>query len=349
MKRRLWIGLSLAIFIGIFSSSVSAQLGGNLTINDSETSNVTVILSTVTMVDINPAAFTWQGVDPGSVGDDTEETNNFYAIQVENIGSHNITHVWFNATYPTSSPFAVGSTANTNSGNYVVLANATQNGSIINNRTKFEETFNLSYRFINRVEYNETRPLVYLTDPDGNMPPNNTKYLYGRFRNASNEYFWMLRIDDGSCEDNEFYIGDEAHTKWTTGSVNFANPGCVAGLTNSPGTGIGACRVGTLTNNSVLSGAGATSRYGYANILIGTEKYCVVVVNCTRVFFSHWNRDFPFNLCTSPYARYAWDSSLDGPLTPGDSFVMGIKVRVPFGIYEGNSNQGYITAIVNDV
>ncbi len=355
MERRLWIGLIIGLTIGLFiTGTASAQLGGNLTVNDSETSNVSVVINSQTWVDVNPAAFTWSGIDPGSVGDYTEEIlggapgAGFFALQVENIGSHNISYVWFNATYPSASPFAVGSTANTDSGNYVVLSNATQNRSLLENRVAFETAMNRSYYFINRKEYNETRALVYVTDPNGAMPPNTANFDYGRFRNASVEFFWMLDVADGSCEDNAFYIGDGAHTKWTTGSVDFASGPCVAaGLTNPPAApaGINDCRTGTLTNNTL---AGSSTTYGVADVNIGGQRYCVAVENCSSVFFSKWNPDYPFNLCGPGYSTYVWNSTRDGPLTPGDSFAVGIKVYVPFGIYEGTSNLGFITAIVND-
>ncbi len=349
MIRRLWIGLLTGLLAGLLMAGMASALGGNLTINDSENANVSVTVNTNTMVDITPAVFSWTNVDPGGVGDNNSEANNYYALQVENIGSHNITHVWFNATYPTSSPFGVGSTANTNTGNYVVLSKPTQNNTLINNRTLFHQTLNSTYRFINRAEYNNTRGLVYVTDPEGNLPTDNSRFWYGRFRNASTEYFWMVNITDGSCENNEFFIGDAPHTKTTTGSVDFST--CAAGLSNGPvaNPGVSDCRWGTFTNNSIVGGASAGTTYGYAEVNVSGEHYCVVIANCSRLFFSRWNRDFPFNLCNSPYSEYAWNSTTDGPLTPGDSFVMGIKVRVPYGIYEGTSNQGYITAIVNDV
>ncbi len=315
MKRRLWIGLSLVIFIGIFSSSVSAQLGGNLTIDDSESANVSVNVNGLVAVDITPATFTWTGVDPGGVGDNNSEVNHFYALQVENIGSRNITHVWFNATYPTSSPFGVGSNANTNSGNYVVLANETSD----------------NYQFINRVEYNATQVLVYLTDPNGNMPPDTSQFVYGRIHNASNEYFWMInKSASGQCNGSaKLYIGNKSHSKTSTGTVNFQS--------------------GEVYSYTLQAHPDVPGSWGYADINSGPfSGYCVAVTaNCQQVFFSRWNADRPFDACSN--SVYAWDSALKGPLTPGESFYMKIKVFVPFGIYEGSSNTGYITAIASSV
>ena len=293
---------------------MASALGGNLTINDSESANVSVSVNTNTMVDINPAAFTWTGVDPGGVGDNDTELNKFFALQIENIGSENITHVWFNATYPTSSPFGVGSAANTDSGNYIVLSNSTTE----------------SYKFINRVEYNATTTLVYLTDPEGALPPDNTRFVYGRIHNSSNEYFWMInKSATGFCNGTAtLYIGNTSHHKTQTGTANFQT---------------GDVESFTLTIHP------DDQDWGYTDITTGPfNGYCAAVTSdCSRLFLSRWNADLPFNLCGN--SGYAWDSAANGDLTPGESFYMKIKAYVPYGIYEGASGTGKITAIVNKV
>ncbi|RLI91561.1 MAG: hypothetical protein DRO95_04110 [Candidatus Altiarchaeales archaeon] len=321
MERRILMGIFF-IFLGIlFMDTVSAQLGGNLSFNDSEYATVSVNVSAKAMVDISPSVLSYNAVEPGeacgydiSNGLCNESSGNYWAIQIENIGSVNISKVWFNATYPTARPFGVGSNANTDAGNYVVLAkNTTTN----------------EYWFINRVEYNETTTLYYIRDVDGNMPPNTSKYTYGRFRNGSNEYFWM--IDKVSaCNETPaptFYIGSTAHSKTSTGSTDF---------TNSSGDIIA---VSMSINNN---------QWAYADITTGPlSGLCVAIDStCTRFFFSKWNADYPFNLCSN--VDYAWYEPVDGPLVPGDSFAMKIGVLVPYGIYEGPSNSGRIYAIVSD-
>ncbi|OYT25921.1 MAG: hypothetical protein B6U97_04750, partial [Candidatus Altiarchaeales archaeon ex4484_96] len=266
----------IALFFFLITST-TAQ------VNDTDASPVGVTLTSKTIVEISPDKLSWSGISPGSVGDAADEENNFFQIQIKNIGSKNITHIWFNASYPKASPFAVGSATATNAGNYVVLSADTQPR---------------RYYFVNRAEYNEQTTLVYLRDPDGNMPPNNTKYSYGRFRNSSNEYFWFLDIEDGNCSDNEFFLGDEAHTPLKTGSTDFSN--CQNGLNNTPGAGVSSCRTGTLTRNE---------KYGFAQVNVGGQNYCLAVSqNCNRTFFSHWNPDYPFNNCGANYSRFAWNT-----------------------------------------
>jgi hypothetical protein len=251
-------------------------------------------------------------VNPGSVADSAKEANGYSAIQIENIGSANITHVWFNATYPTSRPFGTGNPSAQNAGNFVVLS---------------KNMTSTAYWGINQLEYNETTTLYYVKDRAGNMPPNGANYKYGRFHNASGEYFWMIdAVTNCHTTGTHIYIGNISHTKTQTGTTNFQT---------------GAFKTVTLTNIGDNS-------YGYADITGGPlSGLCVAVSsNCNRVFFSKWNADEPFHLCTN--VNYAWDSATDGNLVPGDSFAMGIKANIPYGIAAGSST-GRITAIVNAI
>jgi hypothetical protein len=290
--------------------SASAQLGGNLTVSDTESATVTVNVSSKIMVDVSPDTFVWSAVNPGSVANYTKEASGYSAIQIENIGSANITHVWFNATYPTSRPFGTGSPSIQNAGNYVVLS---------------RRSTNTTYWAINLLEYNETETLYYIKDPAGNMPPS-AAYTYGRYHNASKEYFWVIS-KVSACGDGTaiIRIGKVAHTQTQTGSTDFSVPANYDGFT--------------------LQDIGDAS-YGYADIDAGPlAGLCVAVTaDCDRVFFSKWNADSPFHRCDN--VNYAWDSTTDGNLVPGDSFAMGIKVSIPYGVAAGAST-GRITAIVN--
>ncbi|RLI92520.1 MAG: hypothetical protein DRO95_02040 [Candidatus Altiarchaeales archaeon] len=331
MKGRLWIGGLILVF-GILVNSASAQLGGDLAVNDSDYALINVNVTTKTMVDVEPHSLTWI-VEPGGVGDNSSEQEgpNYFAIQIENIGSHNITHVWLNATYPTDSPFAVGSAANTDAGNYVVISNDTST----NNPPAS------GFYFINRAEYNETRELVYLRDPAGNMPPDSSTYTYGRFRNNSREYFWFINAVAPRCNDSTYIrIGNEAHTRTSTGTTNFQTGGpgnwTEFSLTHYTCNGIN-WAVGNITSGPLASG----TLGGYAVAVTNISDRCVV-------FFSKWNRDCPFDF-PGTNAVYANEVAGRTPLVPGDSFALAIKVYVPYGIYEGPSNQGRIYIIVNDV
>lgn len=311
MMRKLRVFGGLLFFCFLFIETASA-FGGNLTVNSSESADIGVTLSQKIEVDITPSSFSWTGLEPGDVGNGSTEASGFGAIQIENIGSMNITHVWFNATYPTTNPFGSGSAADTNAGNYVVLKK--EGGS--------------EFYFINRAEYNATHTLVYLTDRGGTMPPDNSQYTYGRFHNASNEYFWMMDAVTGcNSTGTTLYIGNKSHSKTSTGTVNF-------NLTTD------------IYEYSFTTHPDDHS-WGYADITSGPlTGYCAAVTDdCTKLFFSRWNADLPFNKCSN--VNFAWSSASDGDLAPGNSFWMDLQVFIPFGIYEGAQGAGQIVAIVN--
>ena len=278
-------------------------------------------VATKTAADINPASFTWIGIDPGSVGGPTEEVNDYFAIQIENIGSHNITHIWFNSTYPASRPFATGTNSTYDAGNFVVLAR--------------EGT--TAFYFPNRLEFNESRSIVYLRDPSGNLPPSSS-YSYGRFRNTSYEYFWM--VSRGSnCDGQTFYIGESPHTELQTGTTNFQGAGtsddgvCVVELQAS------SAKPGWCYSDLPDSQTDPDcSKFNYA-VYVKNETY-------DQVFFVHWNKDWG----EGTNVEYFWSADTGDypgfPLVPGNSTVAQIRVFVPYGVYEGYVKQGVLTVLV---
>ena len=302
--------IALALFFMISVASAE-DLTGNVT--------VSVTVSSVTWVNIDPETFSWT-VNPGSEGGPAQEGSGYGYIQIENIGSRNITKIWFNNSFESSRPFGTGSNASYDSGNYVVIGNET-------------DTPTGAFFFPNRVEFNESRSIVYLKDVDGNMPPS-SHWWYGRFRNASFEYFWMMKNNtEGLCNyTGNFYIGKVPHTRTQTGSVDFSNAGNrdTVSLTAIAGTG---WAVGSIPGTNANGG------------------YCVAMkYTCDQVFFYKWNVDMPgaFAQCTTATYFLNATSTSAGALVPGESIVARIRVRVPYGVYEGISKQGLLQVLASD-
>ncbi|MBN2517273.1 MAG: hypothetical protein JXB14_00350 [Candidatus Altiarchaeota archaeon] len=294
--------------------------------NDSQNSTIIVRIQQQTYVNLDPAVLNWVGVNPGSEGNSTHENNGYTAIQIENIGSRNITYIWLNTTYPRIRPEARGTADFYDTGNFVAIARE-----------------NDRYYFPNRVDYNETRSLVYLKDPAGSRPPNAGNYHYGRFRNGSSEWFWFVDKtgsgpgDDCSETGTNFYIGDVAHTRTSTGSADFSS--CDAGLTNAPAAN---CRSGTLTNDPDYPD------WAYADVNVGGALYTVAVNSaCNMTMWNHWNKDGPGGHFGS-YSEMFWNGTTNGNFTPGNSTVANIKVFIPYGTYEGNIASGQLMVIVSD-
>ena len=293
-----WKIISLGIFFLLLGTSVSA-----LTENATKTISISVNVSVVTMVDISPDTLTWSGIPPGSV-------SSGLAIQIENIGSTNITNIWFNNTYPSSLPFGSADFSLHDAGNYVTIRR-NQTGQ------KFYHP--------NRVEYNESE-VIYLTLPA------NTK-THGRFRGGNVEYFWAL-VDDpvGNCTNGTFYIGKQPHNKTQDGTTDLTN--CDPSLTDV--SGAQDCRSGALT---------ASGQWGYADVIVGENNHhwnysIAVFTNCEKVIFYHWNLDIP----TAPSTSFD-ESFYQGTLYPGGKVIGNVKVKVPYGVPYGQKT-GTLTVLV---
>jgi len=312
----------LSILAAIVMLSATSAPALALTVNDTETANISVIISTVTMVNLDPYVLSWQGLQPGDIGTNDTEVNNYFAIQIENIGSHNITHIWFNATYPSSNPFGTANVSAYDAGNFVVLATEPTGGataSSCNALDKYDD-----YKYPNRVEYPEVRSLVYVRDPNGNMPPEN--FDYGRFRFADEEFFWMVS-NDTDCSGKTFYIGNVSHTETRTGTVDFSSSTDIVQVNLN--TAVEGWCYGNISGHSELDGYGVLVQNGTS----GANR---------KVMLVWWNKDA---LSTGAVGHYFYE----GNLVPGNSTAACIKVYIPYGVYEGTVKTGILTVVVNSV
>jgi len=300
--------LFLHIIISLILVSYPALAGENTT----STINITIQVAQKTIVVVDPDSLSWVGseaVEPGSEGV-------VKAIQIENMGSTNITYIWANTTYESSSPFGTGNASLYDAGNFVALSKTNGTGDY--------------FFFVNRVEYNETHPDIYLT-----LPANTASY--GRFRDGGNEYFWAV-VPGTNCTDGTFYIGKQPHTENSSGTTDLTN--CDATLTDSAGTHD--CRSGTLTTVSTGNYAG---NWGYADLFVGPNSnyhnYTVAVsADCSKVMFYHWNMDAP-GAQSANHPEYLYQSTL----YPGGAIIRYVKVKVAYGTAAGNIKKGYLTII----
>ena len=296
-----------SFFVG-FAPSVSA-------VNVTDIATIDVNVSTLTMIDMNPAEFSWVQVDPGT-------NTTWKQLQIENIGSTNYTKTWFNVTQPASRPFGTGDPSSYVASNFLWIAREGQDG-------------DANYFAVDRKEFNETRSLIYLTDPDGNIPPDHSTWNYGRFRNTSFEYFWFYNKTDGDCTSANFYVGDDPHRQTVTGTIDFSS-GCAGALTDAPA---GDCRSGTLTDGE--------TGWCYADINIGGKNYTIAVNDDgSQVRWSHWNIQFPggsdFGHGDETYNNVIF-SSIN--VHPGNSTVADLKIHLPYGVAKDDVTQGILTVI----
>lgn len=268
------------------------KLASGVIANDTITISVNV--SQKTMVDINPSNISWNGtgIFPGDIVDSTKEANGYGNIWIENIGSTNISRIWFNASYPSQRPFGMGDPALYDPANFVVLAN-TSTGSLY---------------FPNRVEYRENDNMYIDL---GGVVASDADNMFGRFRNNSYEYFFLVEGTNGdNCTGGTFRYSTDPHTKDATGDLDLSD--------NTP---------------YVLqqATAGGFPDWSITNVTFGTELYCFSVnYDCTKAIFHRWNADAPgaaWGLCSDVPSYY-----LNSSLVPGNMSKAWIKASIPYGV-----------------
>lgn len=303
--------LFLFYFIGVilFATFIEDTAAEKL-VNSSDTISIYVTVAELTAVTITPDSLTWTNINPGSIGDGK-------AIQIENIGSTNISKVWFNNSYPTTLPYGSANFNLHDAGNFLVVKR---------NQSGDELWFHP-----NLVEYNESE-LIYLTLAPGVK-------THGRFRDGNAEYFWALKNDSkGGCTNGTIYIGVEPHNSTQQGTIDLSS--CTLNLQQTGTTG---CRTGEITRYNAT--------WGYADVMIGRDggihtglNYSIMVKeDCTQIIFYKWSIDLP----TAQYTNN------DEPFTtqtiyPGGSIIANVNVHVPYGVPTGQKT-GQLTVFVQAV
>ena len=192
----------IAAIAVIFGAGTDVQAAYD--VNDSESATVSVEISSLAMIDLTPSDMDFGAAAPGTeISSYTAMSLTLSQFQVENVGSTNITNVWFNVTQPASNPFGTGINDSYNAANYIA----------INGSSEAPGTF----KFIDMIEYPHPTDLVYLT-----LPANDQ--AQGRFHVGPNEYFWALNSSDGDCSGNAagdtITVGTSAHNPSTTGDID---------------------------------------------------------------------------------------------------------------------------------
>ncbi|RLJ04582.1 MAG: hypothetical protein DRP08_01400 [Candidatus Aenigmatarchaeota archaeon] len=279
---------------------------------------VGVTLQSRTWVDLSKNSLAWtENVEPGTVpnclstDDDcisvSGKTNTVYALEIENIGSENVSKIWVNATMPTTNPFASGKTDDYNPGNFIAITNS--------------EDGTGTYYFINRVEFAMPRAPVYLKR--GSIPNNET----GRFRNASKEWFWGLNKTSGcNATGTELYIGDSYHNPDTQGDIDLTD--------NTPYT---------LTTSTVDNSYGwANVTIGGEDYNVAVPSDCSRVIfykwnmDLAGATESGTHATYIFDNTTEGH-----------DFAPGNYTPIYIESRIPYGTYVGTLPTGYVRIIVN--
>ncbi len=294
------------LFFTVFAITMLSSTGERADAATNETGNATVSLTigSKTMIDITPSVLDYGTQDPGSAIENyTYNSQNLSQIQIENIGSTNLTSVWFNTTRPTLRPFGTGVVTNYDAANFLAIKNSTMGVS--------------EFAFVDRLEFNHTKDIVYLT-----LPTNYKRQ--GRLHVGPNEYFWATNSTGNYCNGTDteiLYIGTTPHTESATGDI-------------------------VLTDNAQSITSSGDIGWGLVNdFTVGSAHYCAAVsADCSQVRFYRWNADAPgAGTCTLDERYQTTD------LYPGDSFAVDVRLYVPYGVPVGAVSNGTLTVIATAV
>lgn len=333
--------LTSLLVIGLLSTAAAQDSQNDLEVN--------VSISDETIIDIQPSKFSWgygsNSVFPGTEAGPGLEANGYGRIQIENLGSVNISEVWFNNTQPTQKPFGTGDSNIYDSANFLGLDR--------------NSTGTDSNAFIERKEFGLDQPggedIIYVSSPSG--------WDYGRFRNTSQEYFWTVNDTGTSLNGEKFRIGIDHHNETQTGSTSL-NGECTGG----EGTGGLSCNS---YNLNVVTGPGGTD-WAVTEVEVGVEdatlasndggtEYCVAMqesqvlgTNDPEVNFIKWNKGHPAvqgagagSDCDYATNYTIGGSSPAGRLVPGEWITMNLRAKVPYGVVSGNLPTGNLYVLAN--
>lgn len=243
-----------AAFVVFIVLNTGQKASAAYTVNETGNATITLTIASKTMVDITPQVLNYTTQDPGTeVVNYTYNGQNLNRIQIENIGSTNLTNVWFNVSQPSVRPFGTGVVTNYDAANFLAVKNSTQS----------------SYSFIDTMEYNHTTDIVYLS-----LPSNYQRQ--GRLHIGPNEYFWATASDqaqnpcNGSAGSSSLFIGTTAHTKDETGDIVLTDNGQAITTSGNSAWGL----VQSFTVGSV-------------------SYCAAVSADCSKVRFYRWNADAP--------------------------------------------------------
>ena len=285
-------------------------------VNASSSAVVQVAINNKTIVDVTPEIMNWGSHDPGSIATTYQDPNAakpLSQIQIENLGSTDITHIWLNVTQPSTNPFGSGSVNNYDPGNWLVL----------------KRTSDSNYWFIDREEFNSTTQYIYLNTPQYTVS-------FGKVRDANHEYFWAINGSTSTpqwCNGTDtatLVVGQTAHNETQTGTIDL---------------------VGGDINTASITSIPGNSNWGLVNgIKVGGQTYCAAVYyDCSKLRLYRWNADAPGASGCTAFGTGQSDLTINGANTlyPGDSMIADVQLHIPYGVPDGTVPTGYMYVIAS--
>lgn len=332
-------GIAAVFFVLVLAALVKVSMADDPVYYASATygwdrANITVTINQKTIVDVTPEVMNFGLTDPGTivtaynVSDGTNNIIQLSKFEIENLGSTNLTHVWLNVTQPNSNPFGTGLSGLYDPGNWIAVNVSWYKDGIT-------PTYTNTISFIDRIEFNESKELVYL-----NLPPNTKSY--GRLRVANREYFWAINSSGANCDSSTstpVYLilsnPNEPHNVTQTGDINLVDGDeVIVGYQNV---------VGTDPNSGITYSLPTTS------ITYNGEEYVfLVATDCSHIRVVKWNADAPGSTLLSNGGYLFEAATPDTGIYPGQAIALNIEMRVPYGVVAGKY-EGWLTVVADSI
>lgn len=334
MKTKLVLALVIIGFAVALTTSATA-------LSDNEANEVNVTVGQNLRLDVSPNQLAYSSVTPGSY--ESSSDNSYNGLEIENVGSRNITHIWVESTEPSSRPFGSGAGGAYDAGNLIQFKVSAEAGAKSTSQ----------FHYVGRREYNESNTLSYVKTRSGE-----SGFRYGRFRTGNEEFFWAINETDqgstgeNSCGGNDaslFHMGWDPHSKSTLGSTDFTDSSQYVLYNISQA---GPDNLGRVDNVDIrVSGGNRTyDVFTWCGGVAGSKT------NDTFVTFRKHDVEDAFNTgsdysTNSGGLQYLLSSSniaTASSLQPGEHFTVSTRVSVPYGVAEGDVKQGTLTFYADD-
>lgn len=355
----------LAISIAVSMGTVAAQ-------DSSQDAEVNVSVTGTTQLDVRPTELDYSGLEPGDQASSTDEAQGYAAIEVENIGSNNISNIWAEASIPDANPFGTGTSDQYDAGNFIqlsteqVIANESDYGGPNTFTESIQDGTATNYHYVNRIEYEDDPAPTYIdtwsTTSEANLQQTDTSGFselgshVGRFREGDEWYFYTIYFDDnggtGECSsssDGEVWVGNDPHTPTSLGTTDFTDQDNVDiyDIEDANGGGYG-------VTNSTVSYSVTNSTDGSETVDYGVYTYCAGDPSTLgHTYRTQFNTD-PYintsvggnvNVDAAPAANDILAESGSNYFYPGDYFPIDVTVELPQGVVSEDINGGELSLL----
>lgn len=317
--------------------SAAAQADGS----DNEGSTVTVDVGNTTAIDLSPNNLAYSG-QPGSIV--TDEASDYNGVELENVGSENITDIYFTTSQPSERPFGSGVSSAYDAGNFIQIRPSGENTG-----TAAESDFH----FVSRKDFNESNTLSYITEPSSAG-----EVRYGRFRVGNEAFFWLVTNSQDTSNANgcdgsgssELRVGNVAHTPSATGTVDFSDSN--SGAYNATDIGEASDNYGRVDNIQLATNEGVKNT---TMLTWCGDSAQLSADNSTHVIGTRWNPEERedgatglMSLNTDSLNKILTNGAGtdDNELQPGEHFTVLTRAAIPNAVANGQVGSGDLTVKV---